>query len=114
MPSSTYKLFEKAMRQRKQIVCVYDGYRRELCPIVLGHSRSAEERALTYQFGGLGKSPLPPNGQWKCLWLSKVSDAQLRDGPWHAGAGHTQRQGCVEVVDLDVNPESPYRPKRRL
>ena len=39
MPSSTYLLFALAMAERKQIVCFYQGYRRELCPIILGHTR---------------------------------------------------------------------------
>jgi hypothetical protein len=108
-----YDLFRQAMADRKQIVCVYGGYPRELCPIILGHS-GGQEKALTYQFGGKSKSGLPPNGEWRCLWLSKVSDVELRDGPWHAGSSHTQPQGCVEIVDLDVNPSSPYKPKRRL
>ena len=111
--SKTYRIFEQAMTYEKQIVCVYQGYYRELCPIVLGHSRG-EEKALTYQFGGEGKSGLPPGGQWKCLWLSKVSQVQLRDGAWHSGKTHLRAQSCVEVVDLDVNPESPYGPKPRL
>jgi hypothetical protein len=46
--------------------------------------------------------------------LAKVSDAQLRDGPWLAGSSHSQPQGCVEEVDLDINPSSPYQPKRRI
>jgi hypothetical protein len=101
------------MADRQQIVCVYGGYSRELCPIILGHS-GGEEKALTYQFGGKSKSGLPPNGEWRCLWLSKVSQVRLRDGPWHAGSSHLQRQECVEIVDFDVNPSSPYKPKRRL
>ena len=113
MPSSNYDLFEQAMAMRKQIICVYGGYPRELCPIILGHSKG-REKALTYQFGGQNNTDLPPGGQWRCLWLSKVSDVQLRDGPWFAGSNHTQPQGCVEIVDLDVNPSSPYRPKRRV
>ena len=113
MPSSNYDLFEQAMAMRKQIICVYGGYPRELCPIILGHSQG-QEKALTYQFGGQSKSGLLPQGEWRCLWLSKVSDVQLRDGPWFAGSNHTQPQGCVEIVDLDVNPSSPYRPKRRV
>lgn len=113
MASVNYQVFEQAIRLRKQIVCRYGGYRRELCPIVLGHSQG-EEKALTYQFGGDSKSGLPAGGEWRCLWLSRVNDAQLRDGPWFAGASHAQPQGCVEIVDLDVNPSSPYRPKRRL
>ena len=112
-PSETYRLFERAMTERRQIVCMYDGHRRELCPILLGHSQG-EEKALTYQFGGDGKSGLAPGGQWKCLRLLGANNVQLRDGPWRAGSRHRQKQTCVEVVDLDINPDSPYNPKRRL
>jgi hypothetical protein len=48
--STNYNLFEQAMRLRKQIVCVYGGHPRELCPIILGHSQG-QEKALTYQVG---------------------------------------------------------------
>ncbi|TMJ76331.1 MAG: hypothetical protein E6G73_05670 [Alphaproteobacteria bacterium] len=113
MGSPTYELFRNAMAERKQIVCVYDGCRRELCPIILGHSQS-EEKALTYQFGGQSRSGLPPGGEWRCLWLSRVSKVELCDGPWHSGSSHKGPQGCVEIVDLDVNPSSPYSPRRRL
>lgn len=113
MPSSTYNLFEQAMADRKQVLCTYDGLPRELCPIILGHSQG-QEKALTFQFGGKSKKGLPRGGQWRCLWLSQVSNIQLRDGPWHAGDSHKQPQGCVGVVDLDVNSASPYDPKRRL
>ena len=109
--SPTYELFVRAIRDRKQIVCVYENHPRELCPIILGHSRG-QEKALTYQFGGSSNSGLPPGGEWRCLWLAKVREAALRDGPWHGGSSHTQPQGCVEIVDLDVNPASPYKPKR--
>jgi uncharacterized protein (DUF4415 family) len=112
-PSSAYHLFEEAMTNRKQILCTYNGRPRELCPIILGHSQG-QEKALTYQFGGQSEKGLLPGGQWHCLWLSRVSNLRLRDGPWHAGDGHSQPQGCVEIVDLDVNPVSPYKPKRHL
>jgi hypothetical protein len=113
MPGAVYRLFAEAMAERKQILCTYDGHRRELCPIILGHSQG-QEKALTFQFGGESSKGLPPGGEWKCLFLAKVSDVQLRDGPWRAGDRHQQRQTCVEIVDLDVNPASPYNPKRRL
>jgi len=113
MPSAVYRLFAEAMAGRKQILCSYDRHRRELCPIVLGHSRG-EEVALTFQFGGGSSKGLAPGGEWRCLFLAGVSDARLRDGPWHAGDSHKVKQGCVEIVDLDVNPASPYNPKRRL
>jgi hypothetical protein len=112
-PSETYRLFERAMVERKQIVCTYKGFRRQLCPIILGHTHG-EERALTYQFAGGSSSSLPPGGNWRCLTLSEVGKVQLREGPWHAGDSHRQPSGCIETVDLDVNPDSPYKPKRRL
>src|SRR5450755_329853 len=111
MASANYASFERAMRLRKPLHCMYDGLPRELCSIILGHSQG-QEKALTYQFAGESSRGLPPGGQWRCLWLSKVSDIQLRTGSWIAGSGHAQPQGCVEVVDLDVNPSSPYQPKR--
>jgi hypothetical protein len=80
MPSAAYKLFEKAMTSRKQVLCTYNGYYRELCPVILGHT-NGQEMALAYQFAGQSKSGLPPRGQWKCLSLAKVSSIQLRDGP---------------------------------
>ena len=66
------------MTNRQQVLCTYDGYPRELCPVILGHT-NGQEVALTYQFAGKSKS----QGRWKCLSLSKVSNIQLRDGPWH-------------------------------
>jgi len=113
MPTTTYNLFAEAMTDRKQILCTYEGYPRELCPIILGHS-NGQEVALTYQFGGGSRSGLPPGGEWKCLRLSRVSDARLRDGTWYAGSSHTKRQSCVQVIDLDVNPASPYEPRHQL
>jgi hypothetical protein len=113
MPSPVYTLFAQAMSGRKQIVCDYNGYRRELCAIILGHT-NGQEKALTFQFAGESQSGLPPGGEWRCLWLDKISNATLRDGSWFAGTRHTQPQGCVEDVDIDVNPSSPYSPKRRV
>ena len=112
--SQTYRLFEQAMIEGKQIVCMYGGERREVCPIILG-SKNGEERALTYQFAGKSTSkPLPPEGAWRCLHLSNVSEVQLREGQWISGASHTQPSHCLTDVDLDVNPYSPYNPKRSL
>ena len=113
MASSKYALFEQAMRTHKQVVCTYEGHRRELCPIILGHSQG-QEKALTYQVGGRSRKGLQAGGAWRCLWLAKVRDVELRDGPWFSGASHAQPSRCVEVVDLDVNPSSPYSPKRTL
>ena len=112
MTSQSYELFARALLERRQVLCTYDGYRRELCPIILGHTKG-DEAALVYQFAGGSKSGLPPGGDWKCLRLAKAGEVRLRDGPWFAGDSHQRAQVCVEVVDLDVNPLSPYNPRRR-
>ena len=52
-PSETYRMFEQAMVEKKQILCTYEGYRRELCPVILGHSKG-EEKALIRRAGGYG------------------------------------------------------------
>ena len=112
-PSAVYQLFARAMTERQQILCSYNGYRREICPVILGHTRG-QEKALTFQFGGESVKGLPQGGEWRCLFLAKVRDVSLLVGPWHTGSSHAQPQGCVEEVDLDINPESPYKPRRRL
>ena len=114
MPSETYELFRQAMAERKQVVCTYQGKRREICPVILGHSDGVE-KALTYQFAGQSSRPLTnPANRWRCLTLSEVSGVALREGDWHSGGGHSAAQTCVKVVDYDVNPDSPYDPKGRL
>ena len=39
MPSETYLLFREAILGEKQVVCIYQGYYRELCPVIIGHTR---------------------------------------------------------------------------
>src|ERR1700716_3957362 len=101
MPSPTYRLFREAILDRMQITCTYDRRYRELCPHVLGH-KDGDEKALTFQFAGDSVSGLPPGGEWRCLSLAQVRDAQLRPGPWRTGFRHSTTQVCVDIVDLDV------------
>lgn len=102
MPSANYRLFREAILGEKQVTCIYQGYYRELCPLIIGHT-GGKERVLAFQFGGESSSPLPPGGNWKCLDLALVEKAALRDGPWREGSRHRKTQTCVENVDLDVN-----------
>lgn len=112
--SATYRLFYRAMADRRPIVCMYHGYPRAVCPIILGHT-DGHEKALVYQFAGASSRGARGARGWKCLTLSDVDGAELIDGPWHDGGGpHGAAQSCVKTVDVDVNPDSPYDPKRRL
>lgn len=102
MPSATYAIFREAILDQKQVTCTYKGCHRELCPIIIGH-RKGQEKVLAFQFAGQSNSNLPAGGEWRCLSLSEVRDARLRDGPWYEGLEHKSLQQCVDQVDLDVN-----------
>jgi uncharacterized protein with PIN domain len=114
MPSATYKLFVEAMARRQQVLCIYHGYRRELCPFILGRNKTGEEAVLAFQFAGETSEGRLEKPEWKCLLLAKVAHVRLRNGPRHGGESHSQQQKCVVDVDYDVNPNSPYNPSRRL
>jgi len=43
-----------------------------------------------------------------------MTNVELRRGKWFTGSRHSRRQACVKDVDIDVNPASPYKPKRPL
>ena len=100
MPSRTYTLFRDAILAEQQVVCSYGGRTRELCPHIIGTNRKCEEVVLAWQFGGGSSGRLP---QWRCLRLAKVSDARVRNGPWHEGGSHRSEQTCVSKIDLDIN-----------
>jgi hypothetical protein len=102
VPSESYRLIRQAMRNRHQIVCVFDGLVRQACPIILGYSADGREVVFAYQFSGKtsagGKLP-----GWRCFSLAKVSALQSSLGEWIEGESHKQPQNCVRFVDVDVN-----------
>jgi hypothetical protein len=103
MPSATYAVFRQAILNERRVECTYDGHPRELCPVILGHSKR-EEMVLAYQVGGTtSRGAVEAPGEWKCLRLARVKFARLQDGPWREGSGHATQQTCVDDVDLDVN-----------
>lgn len=109
--SETFRIFHRAILERKQITCTYKRAFREICPHILGHTKKAE-MALVYQFGGQSTTRLPRRGEWRCLLLSEVENAQIRDGNWHSGRDHTTTQRCVDEVYIDVNTNVPDQPGR--
>jgi len=100
MPTATYTLFRSAILAEQQVVCSYDGRRRELCPHIIGTNRRGEEVVLAWQFAGESSGRLP---QWRCLRLANVTNARTRAGPWHMGGTHKTEQVCVSSIDLDIN-----------
>jgi len=101
--SATYELFRQAILEEKQVTCVYNGHRREVCPHIIGHT-GGDEKVLAFQFAGETSTRLPPGGEWRCLFLARVQDVGLRDGPWHAGSEH--RTTHVNVHVRGARPEA--------
>jgi uncharacterized protein len=110
--STTFTVFHRAILGRQQVTCRYEGHHRELCPYILGH-KDGQERVLVFQFAGQSARGLPPGGQWRCLYLSRVHDAAARDGAWYGDAKHSKVQSCVDDVYVDVNTNVPNQPGRR-
>jgi hypothetical protein len=100
MPSRNYVLFRNAILAEQQVICLYEGRHRELCPHIIGTDKRGEEAVLAWQFAGESSRPLP---QWRCLKLANVSRARARDGRWHEGGSHRTTQTCVSDIDLDIN-----------
>jgi hypothetical protein len=108
-PSKNYVLIWRAIRERKQMTCVFDGRYREACPIVLGYSSDGEERVLAFQIGG-ETSPGSKLPGWRSFYLADIHDLKLRGGPWIQGLRHTKTQSHIQFVDVDVNlPETLTR-----
>jgi predicted DNA-binding transcriptional regulator YafY len=102
MASLTYYIFRLALLEKKQVTCFYQGYRREICPHALGHT-DGHEQAHAFQFAGQSAKELPSDGEWRCLKLDEVIDAEIRDGPWHTKTTHGNPQSCVKEVDVKLD-----------
>ena len=79
----------------------YDFIIRVVCPHTLGTKRGLE-KVLTFQFGGGSSSGLPPSGEWRCMFISDVSNIQPISSDWHTGVGHSRPQTCVDEVDIEI------------
>lgn len=99
---SAYNVFRQAILERKQVTCMYHGHERHVCPHTLG-TKNGKEKVLTYQFGGGSSSGLPPDGEWRCMFVEEVSNAQVVEGPWHTNPRHSKPQTCVDSVDVETS-----------
>ena len=113
MPSAVHAVLLEAMREERPVACTYQGYMREICPVMLGRT-GLEEKALVFQFGGSTSRGPITQPDWKCFKLDEVRDAVLIEGRWHSGSRHSEAQHCMKMVEYDINPASPYSPAFKL
>ena len=102
----SYAVVKQAIGNKQPISAIYNNKLRLFCPHVLGHSKKGALQSLCYQFGGESSSrPIEPDGSsanWRCVELSKLSNVQIIDGPWHTAPVHTRPQTCVSQIDIEV------------
>jgi hypothetical protein len=99
--TQNYDLIRKAVVEGKQVIFNYQGYSREVCPHAIGF-KNGLEKVLTFQFAGGSSSGLPIDGQWRCLFISDISDVQIRDGKWYSRDSHKRPQTCIDQLDVEV------------
>ena len=97
----SYDVLRAAIIDKQQVTCAYQGYSREICPHVIG-TKNGQNKVLSFQFAGDSSRGLPPDGQWRCMFVDQITDAQANDGPWHTSDSHTQPQTCVDEIDAEV------------
>jgi hypothetical protein len=102
MKSESYNIIRAAMLARRQVVCSYNGYRREICVHTIGMS-GGKEMILGYQFAGESSNPPQSDEQrWRCMEVAKLERITVRDGPWRTSTNHSKAQTCVKDVDLEI------------
>ena len=110
MASPVYELFVRAMIEERQVSCAFQGRLRVISVIILGHT-DGEERALAWQTGGESSGRLPG---WRNVTVSAVRNVHLVNSKLRRGERKGGEQRWVAEVDLDVNSDSPYQPRRQL
>ncbi len=108
----TYELIRRAILNRRQVIAVYGGHLRRMCPHKLG-TKDGVAHGLFYQFGGTSESPLEGPGSprnWRCMEIAGLSDVSSADGPWHSAplTPDHPHQHCIDVVDVVV----PWTPSQ--
>ena len=99
LSSRSFELFRQAIEQKKQIICQYRGYTRNVCPYVLGYDKNGKERVLALLVRNTPSGAIA--GGWECLQLESVWNVKFEDGAWVA-APSGARPDCVEKVEIDV------------
>jgi len=109
MTTNNYQTLRAAITAGRSVCLFYKGYWREISPHVLGF-KGGSEKVLTYQFGGGSSSGLPMTGEWRCMFVSEISEIRPLNKPWHTGGSHLRPQTCVDQVDVEVRVGGDGKP----
>lgn len=100
---TTYELIRQAIEKKQCITCNYNGYSRKMTPHVIG-TKKGKQQALFYQYGGQSSSGLSmnPKENWRCIEISKITNATINSDKFQTASNHGRDQTCVDVIDLEV------------
>lgn len=106
MTSTTYKTIREAILAKQNISAEYKNHVREMTPHTLG-TKGGKEQCLFYQFGGSSSSatvfPKDSPSNWRCIPLDTLKDVSVIGGDVRTCERHTQRQTCVDIVDVEIS-----------
>ena len=99
-----YELLKDAVLNKRQVIAIYKGYRREMCPHTLG-TKNGVAHCLFYQFGGESSSAVIVPGSdknWRCIAIDGLTDVSIGDGEWHTAGNHRRPQSCIDQIDVEA------------
>ncbi len=102
---SNYDLIKSAILNKQQIFAIYKGFRREMCPHILGW-KGSKQQCLFYQFGGESSSGaivLGSDKNWRCIPIDTLENITVHDGDWYTARNHNRSQTCVDQIDVEVS-----------
>lgn len=101
---TNYEIIVDAIINKKQVIGIYNGYHREMCPHVIG-TKNGRRQALFYQFAGDSSSGVIIPGSennWRCIPVDEIEIESVQDGDWHTADNHSREQSCVDEIDVEV------------
>ena len=104
MQSSVYRLLRNAILRRQQVLAVYKGLPRNMCPHAIG-TKGGRAHCLVYQFGGRSSSRAIVPGSpanWRCMIVDELSEVRVREGAWYTAWNYGRASSCIDRVDLSL------------
>ena len=102
MASDYFAIISDAVRNKKQVTCVYQGLYRKICPHTIGW-KNGQAKVWGFQFGGESSNGLPDNGEWRCMFIAGITDLAVQDGEWHTRDDYDREQSCIDDIDAEVS-----------
>lgn len=100
------EIIEDAIRNKKEIVGVYNDKVRQVSPHKLGWKNKPDGekvlQVLCYQFEGLSTSEQIREGKWRCLTVEKFTRLHNRKGEFHTGELQGGRQTCIDDIICEL------------